>query len=152
MVPFCLVLLSGKALNALPSNLRQVWRRGLETSIGFSDWRETDDAETNTRKRLERLYADQVPQMALSKDKQTIFLAWCLEVAKNRVEAIVGNQHRGSYDKAAVLVGACAEALRLRGENKAADALLAEVRERFPCHRAFQAELDAVTQHARRSR
>jgi hypothetical protein len=152
VVPFCLVLLSGKALNALPSNLKQVWQRGLETSIGVSDWRETDDAETNTRKRLERLYADQGPQMALSKDKQTTFLAWCLEVAKNRVEAIVGNQHRGSYDKAAVLVGACAEVLRLRGENKAADVLLAEVRERFPRHRAFQAELDAATQRARRSR
>lgn len=152
VAPFCLVLLSGKALNALPPNLKQVWQRGLETSIGLSDWRESDDVETNMRKRLERLYADQIPRIALNKSQQEAFLAWCLEVAKNRVEAIVGNQHRGSYDKAAVLIGACAEALRRRSENKAADAFVAEVRERFPRHRAFQAELDAATQRARRSR
>ena len=152
VVPFFLTLLSRKALNTLPTNLKQVWQRGLETSVGFSDWRESEDAETNTRRRLERLYADHIPLLALSKDKQTTCLAWCLEVAKDRVQAIVGNQHRGSYDKAAVLIAACAEVLRLRGDNQAADALLAEVRERFPRHRAFQGELDAATQRTRRSR
>ena len=152
VTPFFLVLLSGKALNALPSNLKQVWQRGLETSIGFNDWRESDGAETNTRKRLESLYADRISHLVLSKDKQPVFLAWCLEVAKKRVKAIVAYQHRRSYDKAAVLIGACAETLRLRSESKAADALLVQVRERFPRHRAFQAELDAATRRARWSR
>ena len=152
VAPFILILLSGKGLNALPSNLKQVWQRGLETSIGFHGWRASDGAETDMRQRLEGLYANQIPHLVLSKDKQTVFLAWCLEVARERVEAIVGNQHRGSYGKAAVLIGACAETLRLRNESKAADALLAEVRERFPRHRAFQTELDAATGRTGRKR
>ena len=152
VMPFCLILLSGKALNALPSNLKQVWQRALETSVDFSDWRESDKAETNTRKRLERLYAEQIPRIVPSENKQTMLLAWCLEIAQKRVKAIVGDQHRGSYDKAAALIGACAEVLCLRGDNQAADKLLAEVRERFPRHRAFQAELDVATQRTKRSR
>ena len=132
--------------------MKQVWQRALETSVDFSDWRKSDKAETNTGKRLERLYAEQIPQIVPSKNKQTRLLAWCLEIAKKRVKAIVGDQHRGSYNKAATLMGACAEVLRLRGDNQAADKLLAEVRERFPRHRAFQAELDVATQRTKRSR
>ncbi len=152
VLPFFLVVLSGKALNGLPSNLKQVWQRGLETSLGFDDWRDSDGAETNTRKRLEHLYAGQIPRLVLSKDKQTVFLDWCLGVAKKRVKAIVAGQRRRSYGKAAVLIGACAETLRLRSESTAADTLLADVRERYPRHRAFQDELNRATRRTRRNR
>jgi hypothetical protein len=60
-------------------------------------------------------------------------LSWCIDVAKRRVEAIVGRQRRGSYDEAA-------------------DALVEDIRNRFPRHRAFQAELDTALEHVKRSR
>jgi len=91
---------------------------------------------------LARAYAEQFAAAALSTDRQERFLSWCLDVAQQRVNAIVGNQHRGSYDKAAVLTVACAKVLRLRGNQTAADALVNDVRGRFPRHRAFQAEMD----------
>jgi hypothetical protein len=50
-----------------------------------------------------------------------------------------------------VLIAAGAEALRLRGKGKEADALLDDVRNRFPRHRAFQADLKAVVQGMERS-
>lgn len=50
-------------------------------------------------------------------NRQERFLSWCLDVAQQRVNAIASNQHRGSYDKAAVLTVACAEVLGLRGDR-----------------------------------
>jgi len=71
-------------------------------------------------------------------------------VAQQRVDAIVGGKHRGSYDKAALLTVACAEVLRLRGDKAAADTLVNEVRNRFPRHRAFQSELETALQRMER--
>jgi uncharacterized Zn finger protein len=77
-------------------------------------------------------------------------LAWCLDVTKRRVNAIVSNQHRGSYNRAAVLLAACAETLRLRGNNREAQALLDESRQRFPRQRAFQTEIKTAVQRMER--
>lgn len=57
------------------------------------------------------------------------------------------------YDKAAKLTAACAEALRLRGKDEEAKAVLDGVRGRFPRHSTFQAELNsAVGQRERGAR
>ena len=149
-VPFFLVLLSGKSPGALPINLAQLWQRGLQNSIGFVSSSGKD--EDGALKRLERAYAARLSDASLPRDRQAQVLSWCLDVAKRRVEAIVSNQHRGSYDKAAELTAACAETLRLRGENDEADAILNDVRNRFPRHRAFQAELNTAVQQMERSR
>jgi hypothetical protein len=68
------------------------------------------------------------------------------------VDAIVGGQHRRSYDKAALLITACAEVLGLRGEKDQADGLLVAVCNRFPRHSAFQAELNSAIQRTSRNR
>ena len=73
-------------------------------------------------------------------------LTWCLDVAQRRIDAIVSNQHRGSYDKAALLLASCTEVLRLLGKAQEARALLDDVRQQFRRHRAFQAELQAAVQ------
>ena len=39
---------------------------------------------------------------------------------------------------------ACAEVLRLRGDTAAASAWVSTVRERFPRHRSFQAEMESA--------
>jgi hypothetical protein len=44
-----------------------------------------------------------------------------------------------------VLISACVEVLRSRGNRQEASLLLAEVRNRFPRHRAFLKELSAAS-------
>jgi hypothetical protein len=164
VAPFFLALLSGKLPGALPSNLAQLWQAGLLRTVhlGYWDMAEDDDLEEeemegepalerDVPKRLERAYADVLSAASLSKSKQQEFLAWCLEVSKERTQAIVGGQHRRSYGKAAVLMAACAETLQLRGEGKQADALLDDIRTKFPRHRAFLSELDAAMPRTERS-
>ena len=139
-----LVLLSGKTPEVMPPNLAQLWQWGVQFSATAWSWRYEE--EDPVRERLARAYADQFAAATLSIDQQERFLSWCLDVAQQRVNAIVGNQHRGSYDKAAVLTVACAEVLRLRGNQTAADALVNDVRGRFPRHRAFQREMGTALQ------
>ncbi len=143
-----LVLLSGKTLGALPSNLAQLWQWGVQYSVATWSWGYEEG--DSMRERLARAYAEQFAATALSTDRQERFLSWCLDVAQQRVNAIVGNQHRGSYNKAAVLTVACAEVLQLRGNQTAADALVNDVRSRFPRHRAFQAEMETALRRMER--
>jgi hypothetical protein len=137
VVSFFLARLSGSRPDALPTNLAQIWGQGLSYSISF--WIDEQDP---VRRRLEQAYAEQHDEVFLGEGRQEEILSWCLDVARQRVDAIVGGQHRKSYDKAAVLTVACAEALRLRGEQEKAGSFVRETRERFPRHRAFQAEMD----------
>jgi len=137
-----LVLLSGKTPGALSPNLEQLWQWAMQHSVAAWGWE--DEQGNSTYKRLERAYAEHLAHVQWRADRQERFLSWCLEVAQQRVNAIVGDKHRGSYDKAAVLTVACAEVLRLRGDKAAADALVGEVRNRFPRHRAFQSEIETA--------
>lgn len=59
-----------------------------------------------------------------------------------RANRIVENQHRKSYGKAAEALVAWAEAARLNGLPREAEMLIAEFKQGFPRHRAFQKELD----------
>lgn len=132
-----LALLAGEVPTALPANLAQIWEDGFHNSSGFL----TDKA---IFARLDRVYTAQFAQTQWPAGVQARYLAWCLDVARQRVEAIVGGQHRKSYDKAATLTAACVETLRLRGDPAAATAFASEIRARFPRHSAFQAELKRV--------
>ncbi len=142
VVSACLVLLSGKTPGALPPNLAQLWQWGLQNSA--TSWGWEDEQEGSVLKRLERAYAARFAQAQVDARRQEKLLSWCLDVARRRVDAIVGNQHRRSYDKAAVLTAACAEVLRLRGDKAASETLVSDVRARFPRHRAFQSEMDSA--------
>jgi len=152
-VSFFLVLLSGRPADALPPNLAGLWSQSLGTSIGYGYY----GAEGTLIRRLEQVYAEHLAQgvrsgvLALSPEQQQERLAWCLDVARRRVEAIVGNQHRKSYGKAATLAVACAEVLRARGEPTAARAFVAEIGGQFPRHRAFQDELKRAVQGMERA-
>jgi len=153
VVGFFLVVLSGKRPEALSANLKKLWQAVLEYSSGFGYWHVADEKRENlVLKRLKQAYAERLETASLSRDEQEKYLAWCLDVAKRRVNAIVSEQHRGSYDKAAMLVAACAEVLRLRGDKKAADAIVEDTRNRFPRHRAFQSELEAAIPQIKRER
>ncbi len=150
VVPFFLALLSGPPPEALPANVAQVWQQALENYTASGRWREQE--ENPFLKHLARVYQELLSNASTSPGQQESFLAWCVEITKQRVNAIVSSQHRGSYDKAAVLTVACAEVLQRRGQKQRGDALLNEVRERFPRHRAFQTELKAAAQRVKLQR
>jgi hypothetical protein len=150
VVPCFLVLLSGKQPSTLPPSLKRLWELALDLSSGFSHWDASGNKKHGTPQRLAHAYAERLGVASLSAAQQTEFLAWCLNVANKRVNTIVGEQHRGSYGKAAMLIVACAEVLRARGDGKAANAIIEDARNRFPRHRAFQSELDAVAPRAQR--
>lgn len=151
VVPFFLVLLSGQSFEELPRNVARLWQWGLEVSVQAGDWytaKSQDDEALCSR--LAHAYAEALPAFSPKPAERERLLEWCLEVARKRASAIVSGLHRRSYDKAAVLLAACAEVLRLRGDEGRGDVLLAGFREGFRRHRAFQAELDkAVGSRAR---
>ena len=146
VVSFFLAALSGKSPGVLPVNLKQLWEQTLRDSSGLGFWAE--ERENEKFQRLMRVYEERLSEVSLSSAQQEKFLSWCLNIAKKRVHAIVSNQHRGSYDKAAILITACAELLRLRGKGEEANSLLEEVRNSFPRHRSFQSELKAAMRQA----
>ena len=146
VVPFFLMWLSGKRPAQLPPNLAQLWQGGLTASSARYSWSlpSEDDEEAERTPILEQLktaYQELLPHKPPSQAKQKVLLSWCLKVARKRTDAIVGNQRRRSYGKAAVLTVACVEVLELRGAPKEANELLQETRDRFPRHRSFQREL-----------
>ncbi|QRN97383.1 hypothetical protein JRI60_52040 [Archangium violaceum] len=143
VVPCFLALLSGQPPGKLPRNVARLWQWALETGTQAGDWYSGDGRQDAAlQKRLERAYAEALPELLLEPPEQERMLEWCLEVARKRASTIVSRKHRRSYDKAAVLLTACAEVLWLRGEEGRGNVLLAGFREGFRRHRAFQAELD----------
>lgn len=69
------------------------------------------------------------------------------EVGK-RVDAIVGNQHRGSYHQAAELLVAMVETLANRGEKQEGVNLIEKYRSKYPRHSAFRSEVSAAMQRS----
>ncbi len=139
IVPCFLALLATRPAEALPPNVAEVWRQALEntTHVSFS----TGIPGNTLGGRLQRAYRVLMARVTLDTDQAVRFQSWCVEITRKRVAAIVGNQHRGSYAKAATLTLACVEALRRRGQEQEADRVLAEVCEQFPRHRNFQDQL-----------
>jgi hypothetical protein len=123
-----------------------LWHWELQNSTGFVSWYGVDAGEASLLVRLQDVYAECLPKVSLPRDQQAALLAWCLDVVRRRVDAIVSNQHRGSYDRAALLLTSCTEVLRLLGKAQEARALLSAIRQQFRRHRAFQAELQAAVQ------
>jgi hypothetical protein len=146
VVSCCLVQMSGASPSQLPPNLAQLWHWELQNSTGFVSWYGADAGEASLLVRLQHAYTECLPEVALTRHQQAAFLTWCLDVVRRRVDAIVSNQHRGSYDRAALLLTSCTEVLRLLGKAQEARALLEDIRQQFQRHRAFQVELQAAVQ------
>ena len=153
VVSFFLALLSRKGGEAPAPNVSKQW----QWALGMAGWAASDreqydedeegpqeEAQDTGEKRLEQAYANRMQSISLREEEAKEILSWCLDVAQRRTKEIVSNQHRKSYGKAAILVAACAETLRRRGDEKGAEKLVDGVRKRFPRHSAFQAELRAA--------
>ncbi len=77
----------------------------------------------------------------LSEEQDEFYLEWCIDVIGRRVDAIVSNKHRKSYDKAAELLVAMAETLANRGEIDQGRELIERYRSKYSRHTAFKSEL-----------
>ena len=141
ILSFLLIKLSGRLPANLPTNLAKLWQDRLQASIGYASY---SSAANGLQTRLNQAYTDLFPTLEIDQAAQETALTWCLNTANQRVDAIVGGQHRKSYDKAALVIAACAETLQLRHEPTLAAGLIDHVHSRFPRHRAFISELDSA--------
>ena len=73
------------------------------------------------------------------------WLAITRDSADRRIDAVVSNKHRGTYQQVAVLAVAYAEALTLSGDPSGGAAFVTGIRGRYPRHVAFRTELDRAT-------
>ena len=60
----------------------------------------------------------------------------------------MSNQHRGAYQRVAILAVAYAEALTLAGNPAGGAAFITGTRGRYPRHVAFRTELDRATRES----
>ena len=79
----------------------------------------------------------------LTEEEYNKYLEWCVKEVDGRVKDIVSNQHRGAYDKAALLIVSLAEIYDSINENSGI-AIIKKYRAMFPRHRAFLSEIDAI--------
>jgi hypothetical protein len=134
LVAICFLgLASGKMPSDFPPNLALLWNQALKNSLYY-------DAEETILLRLKEAYEAMFSNASLAEAEEK-FLRWCLNISRKRANSIVQNQFRKSYWKAATLITACAEVLKLRGEEREVQAMIDEIRNKFPRHRSFQAEL-----------
>ncbi|NSW92648.1 MAG: hypothetical protein HPY74_18705, partial [Firmicutes bacterium] len=82
----------------------------------------------------------------LTKEQEEFYLNWCIKEIGDRVDAIVSNQHRGSYHKAAGLLVAMAETLANRGEKNKGMDLIEKYRSKYSRHSAFKSEIIQAVQ------
>lgn len=70
---------------------------------------------------------------------------WAEEMGAARINHIVGNKHRNVYDRAALVLGAMAEARAATGDRAGAEELLRDYyQRRYNRHAAFRKEVKAV--------
>jgi hypothetical protein len=104
-----------------------------------------------TSTRLTDLLARTILDRPCSPAERRRWLATASATVEERVDAIVRNQHRRAYARAACLAVAHAEAVTIAsavavaGKASEGPAYLTGIREKYPRHSAFRSELDAAT-------
>ena len=144
VVAFSLMRLAGETPGSLPPNLKKLWCSSAGNGYEWMSYPVPPSAGPTLAEQLDRSYGERLADTAFTDNQRTTAREWCLEVARKRVQAIVGGQHRKSYDKAAMLTVACSEMLRLCNCRAEAGAFVADIRGQFPRHSAFQREIKAA--------
>ncbi len=130
---FTMVLLSSSGKNSTMIN--KLWDSLLTGSIYEIDKK---NEQANAYKKIID-YTSKYVQ--LNEEQEAYYLKWCIEQIGKRVDKIIGNKYRNSYNKAADLLLAMAETLKNRGEADNAAALILKYRKKYPKHSAFKREL-----------
>jgi hypothetical protein len=84
-------------------------------------------------------------RLRLTTSDRQRYLQWADRIARDGVQKIVSNQHRGAYNRAARVLGALAECYLVLGEKERAVSLVNEfVHAKFKRHHAFRSEVKHV--------
>jgi hypothetical protein len=114
-----------------------------EDAIGYAEYGMRDDYIEKYRK----VIAYMIKQyMKLDAEQEEFYVEWCKDEIGRRVDAIVSNQYRGSYHKAAGLLAAMAELLANREEKQEGMDFIERYRNKYPKHSAFKSEINQALQ------
>jgi hypothetical protein len=133
-IAYCLIKSTNQPIAQLPNSLWTFFSNALNNSNEMYCY---DELENQLVGKIERGYQE---VMSASNTLSDEIISWCMIAVENRISAIVSNQHRGAYDRAALLTAACAEALKYRNPPEAFN-FFQRIKNKFPRHSAFQAEL-----------
>jgi hypothetical protein len=126
------------------------WYSGHAGSLGLDpadDTADTDGPDTGSTP-LTALLTHRSGEHPATPAQRQHWLTTARDAADRRIDAVVGNKHRGAYQRVAVLAVAYAEALTLAGDPSRATAYITGVRDRYPRHVAFRTELDRATRES----
>ncbi|MEW6623478.1 MAG: hypothetical protein AB1420_10195 [Bacillota bacterium] len=126
-------------------------KEGIHSKVLIKQW---EEAIGNTSYRAEKEYIEKYKKiinrikesMQLTGEQEEFYLKWCTNEIGRRIDAIVSNQHRGSYHKAAGLLVAMAETLANREEKQKGMDLVERYRNKYPRHSAFKSEITQALQ------
>ena len=126
----------------VPPRLRSLWVSAAHRIYTWSDsYFELETKEKRTiAQQIDDAYKHSMECHPLSPE----FAEWCFKAAEARVNAIVSNNHRRAYDRAALLTVASYETMLAIQNEKEAKNFVNRIRDRFPRHSAFQRELQAL--------
>lgn len=124
---------------------------GIHSKMLCKQW---EEAIANTCYNADKLYIQKYQKLIdtikesvkLTCEQEEYYLKWCKDEIGHRVDAIVSNQHRGSYNKAAGLLVAMAETLANMGEKQEGMDLIEKYKSKYPRHTAFKSEVTQALQ------
>jgi hypothetical protein len=136
-ITFMMVVLSNEGIHA--KMLQEQW----EAAIGNTGYRR-DGARVAKYRRVSAYIIKNY--MHLDTEQEEFYLKWCGNEIGRRVDAIVSNKHRGSYNKAAGLLVAMAETLADRGKKQEGNALIERYKKKYSRYSAFRREIAGAIQ------
>jgi len=98
--------------------------------------------DSNLTDKYNRIIAFTSNNIELTEEQKAFYLQWCCKEIGKRVDAIISNQYRKSYYKAADLLVAMAETMANMGEGQKGVDLIEKYRRKYPRHSAFKGELN----------
>lgn len=140
VVPFFLKLLKKKDFQS--PNLEFLWNGAIKNAYLY------DNSMQDIEKEYKRIMNDVFSSIHLPNAEAERYLQLCSKEVKTRVSAIVENQYRNSYKKAANLIVALSEVISSRADKTAGNMIIDTYKNKFPRHRTFQQELNkAIALH-----
>lgn len=142
VVPGFLARLSGAPEQPLPPAVNGLWRAalcGADDSVFESD-NDPSEADRRLTGRLAQVLGESMKSWTL--DSATA--SDVVQLALRRVDAIVGEKHRGAYERAALLTIAVTEGLVRQGKPEESQKLLQSVIDRHRRKYAFTGEVKGV--------
>ena len=110
-------------------------------SVVIKVWRGKEGYEDEQSRRFKAVVEKDILGKDISGEERIKQIKWATSIVEKRVDAIVSNKYRGSYDKAALLLVGCVEALNLLDRSIEAQTFFEKIRLRYNRHSAFQQEI-----------